>query len=149
MVRFVSFEYFKDMMPYESEGSTERHSLGLLFAGMLAGVSEAVLVVTPSEMIKVRMQDDARGGSKVKYTSVTNTVRTVVREEGITALYKGVTATCFRQASSSGIRFMMYGKLLQMFRKRDSIDGGHTVKNRPWHSFAAGGIAGFVTAGEM
>lgn len=145
VVRFMAFEQYRSWMPLENVEKNITTPVGLLAAGVLAGITEAVVVVTPSEMIKVRMQDDARGGTQKRYTSVLRTTQLVVKEEGIAALYKGLSATCFRQASSSGIRFMMYGKLLQLFREMDSKDGVE-AKNQSWHAFAAGGLAGFVTA---
>ncbi len=37
VVRFMSFEKFKEMMPYENEAKKITHPLGLLAAGVLAG----------------------------------------------------------------------------------------------------------------
>ena len=83
---------------------------GLVFlAGLGSGVTEAVLVVTPAEVCKIRMQSQflpvlAGGGAAaaaadgtVKYRDVLQTAAVVAREEGVGALYKGLVPTVLRQ----------------------------------------------------
>ena len=85
------------------------------------------------------MQDDARGGTKRRYTSIVKTVKLMVKEEGVSALYKGVDATAFRQAGSAGLRFMTYEYVNTLLR-------GSSGESQSWHSFTAGAAAGFVSA---
>lgn len=77
---------------------------GLVFlAGLGSGVTEAVLVVTPAEVCKIRMQAqfhsmlDPEQMARRKYRHVLQTAAVVVREEGIGALYKGLVPTTLRQ----------------------------------------------------
>jgi len=51
-VRFSSNEYFKNNV----FGSTGR--LNIFCAGLMAGVTEAILVVTPAETVKVKLIHD-------------------------------------------------------------------------------------------
>ncbi len=94
IVRFNSFEWFKSQLPVNEKGKPSSSSL--FIAGLLAGSTEAVLVVTPSEVIKIRMQDDNRGGSGKKYTSISTTFRVMMKEEGAKSFFKGVGATTYR-----------------------------------------------------
>lgn len=75
-------------------------------AGLGAGVTEAVAVVTPMEVVKIRLQ--AQQHSLVdplevpQYRNAGHAVYTIVREEGAAALYRGVTLTALRQATNQG-----------------------------------------------
>lgn len=77
---------------------------GLVFlAGLGSGVTEAVLVVTPAEVCKIRMQAqfhsllDPQEMARRKYRNVLQTAAVVAREEGVGALYKGLAPTVLRQ----------------------------------------------------
>mmetsp|Transcript_19101 Transcript_19101/g.24079 ORF Transcript_19101/g.24079 Transcript_19101/m.24079 type:complete len:179 (+) Transcript_19101:114-650(+) len=55
MVRFTSFEMYKDYL----RGNSQQEALPkskILLAGLGSGVTEAILVVTPAEVCKIRMQ---------------------------------------------------------------------------------------------
>lgn len=70
-------------------------------AGLAAGVTEAVAVVTPMEVIKIRLQAQHHSMADPldvpKYRNAAHALYTVVREEGFGALYRGVTLTAVRQ----------------------------------------------------
>lgn len=64
-------------------------------AGLGSGVTEAVLVVTPAEVCKIRLQaqfhsmaDPVQLANR-KYKNVLQTAFLIVKEEGLGALYKG------------------------------------------------------------
>ncbi|CAN0577333.1 unnamed protein product, partial [Laminaria digitata] len=75
----------------------------VFLAGLGSGVTEAVLVVTPAEVCKIRMQAqfhsmlDPQEMAQRKYRNVLQTATVVVREEGFGALYKGLAPTVLRQ----------------------------------------------------
>lgn len=70
-------------------------------AGLSAGVTEAVAVVTPMEVIKIRLQAQHHSMADPldipKYRNAAHALYTVVKEEGIGALYRGVSLTALRQ----------------------------------------------------
>ena len=72
-----------------------------LTAGLGAGVSEALLIVTPFEVVKTRLQQQ-KGVDKalLKYHGPVHTALTVAREEGVLKLWSGATATTIRQGSN-------------------------------------------------
>lgn len=76
-------------------------------AGLGAGITEAVAVVTPMEVVKIRLQAQqhslADPMDTPRYRNAGHAVYTIVREEGITTLYRGVTLTALRQATNQGI----------------------------------------------
>lgn len=76
-------------------------------AGLGAGISEAVAVVTPMEVVKIRLQAQqhslADPMDTPRYRNAAHAVYTIVREEGMATLYRGVTLTALRQATNQGI----------------------------------------------
>jgi len=73
-------------------------------AGLAAGVTEAVAVVTPMEVIKIRLQAQHHSMADPldipKYRNAAHALYTVVKEEGIGALYRGISLTALRQGNS-------------------------------------------------
>jgi len=55
-IRFTSFEQFKQLLSDESGKMTWQRNL---LAGLGAGVVESVLIVTPIELLKIRLQAQA------------------------------------------------------------------------------------------
>ena len=99
--------------------------LTLCVAGLSAGVTEAVAVVTPMEVVKIRLQ--AQQHSLVdpletpRYRNAAHAVYTIVREEGFVALYRGVSLTALRQATNQGTN------------QRRAIRVTETVSRRKFH----------------
>ncbi len=107
-IRFVSFEQYREMMQGvvgPPESGAEFSSSVNFFAGLASGLTEAVLIVTPAEVCKIRMQSqynslmDPSQLARRKYTNVLQTAMVIVREEGISALYKGIVPTMVRSLS--------------------------------------------------
>lgn len=73
-------------------------------AGLSAGVTEAVAVVTPMEVVKIRLQAQHHSMSDPmdipKYRNAAHAAYTVVREEGFGTLYRGVSLTALRQGTN-------------------------------------------------
>ena len=78
-------------------------------AGLGAGVTEAVLVVNPMEVVKIRLQSQYHSMSDPldvpKYRNAAHAAFTVVREEGFGALYRGVSLTALRQGTNQAANF--------------------------------------------
>ncbi|KAF9810576.1 hypothetical protein SFRURICE_021029 [Spodoptera frugiperda] len=109
---------------------------GKLACGLAAGVSEAIFAVTPMETVKVKFINDLRL-EKPRFRGFFHGVRTIVREDGVGGLYKGVTATVMKQGSNQAIRFFVMESL------RDWYKGGDRDKPVPKYIVALfGGIAG-------
>ncbi len=90
-------------------------------AGLCAGVTEAVAVVCPAEVVKIRMQAQYHSLSDPldvpKYRSAPHALLTVVREEGIGALYRGVSLTALRQGTNQAVNFTAYTELKELLQK--------------------------------
>eukprot|EP00640_Fibrocapsa_japonica_P002166 CAMPEP_0113938844 /NCGR_PEP_ID=MMETSP1339-20121228/5251_1 /TAXON_ID=94617 /ORGANISM="Fibrocapsa japonica" /LENGTH=338 /DNA_ID=CAMNT_0000942137 /DNA_START=49 /DNA_END=1065 /DNA_ORIENTATION=+ /assembly_acc=CAM_ASM_000762 len=130
-------------------------------AGALAGATEATLIVTPFEVIKIRMQaqdkvpevvsaaSDAKAGAgeakaraetqaPTRYTNMFQAARTIVAEEGPLALWKGLLPTICRQGLNQAGSFLTNSLLKQHVWK---VEEGE--KMAVWKS-ALGGVIGAI-----
>lgn len=89
------------------EGPTKKIGIvQLLTAGAIAGMPAAYLT-TPCDVIKTRLQVEARKG-ETKYTSLRHCARTVFREEGFRAFFKGGPARILRSSPQFGFTLAAY-----------------------------------------
>ncbi|EIE84726.1 hypothetical protein RO3G_09436 [Rhizopus delemar RA 99-880] len=102
-------------------------------AGICTGITQAVTLVTPLEMIKVRQQTEMVQNQKDrKYHGLINTASIIVRQEG------GLLATVARQSWGLLVKFSAYVELKAMFqRTSDSPD----APLQPWQHMFSGGMA--------
>lgn len=112
----------------------------VLFAGLGAGVTEAIFAVTPTETIKTKLIHD-RNTSSPKYNGLVHGVRTIVKVEGWRGLYQGVVPTVLRQGANSAIRFTVYGQM-QAFWKRQLQPQQQATSVSAAKSFLSGAVAG-------
>ena len=110
---------------------------------MLAGVSSiaAQTCTHPIETVKARMQISSEKGraNKGNYTGILSTVKSVVANEGIWGLYKGIKAAYARELIYSSLRLGLY----EPFKKLFGAEGNNVsiVKK-----FISGSSAGLVAA---
>jgi len=97
-----------------------------LLCGLGAGVSEAILAVTPMETVKVKFIHD-QNQLKPRYNGFYHGVREIVREQGLSGVYKGVTATIIKQGSNQAIRFYVIETLKSEYRKKNKLDANAAV----------------------
>ncbi|KAF4626855.1 hypothetical protein G7Y89_g11300 [Cudoniella acicularis] len=90
-------------------GESQTKSLGilqLLTAGAIAGMPAAYLT-TPCDVIKTRLQVEARKGES-SYTSLRHCASTIYKEEGFKAFFKGGPARILRSSPQFGFTLAMY-----------------------------------------
>ena len=138
-VRFSSFDTYKGWL-----GCTDgKDKKGVFLAGLMSGVTEAVLVVTPAEVCKIRMQAqyhsmlDPEQMARRKYRNVLQTAAVIIREEGVGALYKGVVPTTLRQGCNQAVNFTFY----QIFKTQwETMQNGKELI--AWQHMLIGGLSG-------
>ncbi|GAB5364260.1 hypothetical protein AAMO2058_000954600 [Amorphochlora amoebiformis] len=101
-IQFASYEFYKDAF---NKGIFP--SASSLFAGSCAGLT-AVACTYPLDTVRARMALQLEGGANTAYRGVLDALFTISREEGIPALYHGISATMIGVAPYAGIKFGSY-----------------------------------------
>ncbi|MCJ1322773.1 mitochondrial aspartate-glutamate transporter agc1 [Xylographa vitiligo] len=104
-IYFPTYNHLK--RDFFGEGPTKKLGVvQLLTAGAIAGMPAAYLT-TPCDVIKTRLQVEARKGD-TKYTSLRHCARTVYAEEGFRAFFKGGPARILRSSPQFGFTLAAY-----------------------------------------
>jgi solute carrier family 25 citrate transporter 1 len=136
-VRFLSYDHFKNLLADKDGRVSAPRSL---VAGLGAGVMEAIFAVTPSETIKTKLIQDAKSASP-RYKGLVHGTMTIIRDEGIFGVYRGLFPVMMRQGGNSAVRFTTYTTLKQFVQ-------GNAQPGQPLPSsltFGIGAVAGLVT----
>ncbi|KAJ1921381.1 mitochondrial aspartate-glutamate transporter agc1 [Mycoemilia scoparia] len=110
-IYFPTYAHIKKNIFHE-----ETRQLGitdLLISGALAGMPAAYLT-TPADVIKTRLQVEAKAGETV-YNGILDASRKIYREEGFAAFFKGGLPRIFRSSPQFGCTLMCYELLHRLF----------------------------------
>ncbi|XP_020578916.1 mitochondrial succinate-fumarate transporter 1 [Phalaenopsis equestris] len=113
---------------------------GRLMSGFGAGVLEALVIVTPFEVVKIRLQQQ-RGLSPelLKYKGPIHCARTIIVEEGILGLWAGATPTVMRNGINQAAMFTAKNAFDIILWTKNEGDGKVL---QPWQSMISGFLAG-------
>ncbi|RYP02649.1 hypothetical protein DL764_005694 [Monosporascus ibericus] len=104
-IYFPTYSHLKKDMFGESP-TKKLGILQLLTAGAIAGMPAAYFT-TPCDVIKTRLQVEARKGDTT-YTGLRHAAKTIFKEEGITAFFKGGPARVLRSSPQFGFTLAAY-----------------------------------------
>lgn len=103
----TSREHFLGFVVFHITWHLTVPNIDICAAGLGAGTTEAVVVVTPMEVVKIRLQAQQHSLADPleapRYRNAGHAVYTIVREEGLATLYRGVSLTALRQATNQGL----------------------------------------------
>lgn len=138
-IRFSSFEAYKKLL---ADPVTGKVATGSVFiAGLGAGITEAVAVVSPMECIKIRLQAQHHSMADPldvpRYRNAAHAAYTIVREEGFATLYRGVTLTATRQATNQAVNFTAYQEFQKWAKDYQNLAALPSYQN-----FILGGLSG-------
>ncbi|KAK0924662.1 Mitochondrial succinate-fumarate transporter [Friedmanniomyces endolithicus] len=139
--RFTSYEQYKLLLSKDGQVTTAAN----FWAGLFAGVTEAVSVVCPMEVVKIRLQAQHHSMADPldipKYRNAAHACYTVVKEEGVGALYRGVTLTALRQGTNQAANFTAYTELKDWLQQKQD-DPSAALPG--WKTAAIGLVSGAV-----
>ncbi|RLV96277.1 Mitochondrial carrier protein MTM1 [Spathaspora sp. JA1] len=145
IIYFTGYEYIRDHSPISS------HPLNPLFCGALARIMSASFVA-PAELIKTRLQSipsDSHNSSKVLSNLLKDSF-SLVRQNGVGTLFKGLQITLWRDVPFSGIYWSCYELFKSRISRGLNADFDNAKGNNEWKvfatSFLSGSISGTVAA---
>ncbi|XP_057867567.2 mitochondrial succinate-fumarate transporter 1 [Cryptomeria japonica] len=116
-----------------------------MMAGFGAGVLEALVIVTPFEVVKIRLQQQRGLASELlKYKGPVHCATSIVREEGLFGLWAGAAPTVMRNGINQAAMFTAKNAFDVVLWKKHE-DDRRTLQ--PWQSMISGFLAG--TAGPI
>ena len=123
-------------------------SVAYLGAGLFADLAASPLYV-PTEVVKTRLQLQGQYNNKhftsgYNYRSTMDAARTMVRTEGISALFHGYKATLYRDLPFSALQFTFYEKERE-FAKNWMGSKNIGLPLEILTGMTAGGLAGTIT----
>lgn len=141
-IYWYSYETFKRAYtPSGRRPSPMVHVLSALSAGGLTAVTTA-----PFWTLKSRLQVDmAVGSAHRRYRSVPHGFRKIMRQEGVSGLYKGLTATLLGLGHVA-IQFPLYEHLKTTLSRRADRDGEGDGQVRASHILAASSMSKVVAS---
>ena len=101
----------------------------------------ATLFVQPLDLVKNRMQLSGEGGTAKAYKNSLHAITSIVKAEGFTGIYTGLSAGLLRQATYTTSRMGIYASLLEKFSKDEKSLGFFT---KAAIGIFSGGIAAFI-----
>jgi len=114
-VRFGAFETFKS---YAVDDRGNLNAQGRILCGLGAGISEAIFAVTPMETVKVKFINDQRSANP-QFRGFFHGVGQIIKTQGFSGVYQGLTATIMKQGSNQAIRFYVMETLKDKYRGGD------------------------------
>lgn len=140
IVYFTGYEYLKERSPL-----ADYHTLNPLLCGSVARVLAAT-VVSPIELLKTRLQSipHSANSSTSVMTELFSDVGKEIKIKGISALFKGLTLTLWRDVPFSGIYWASY-EFCKKNIHTHFLDS-NTDYNLFLNSFFSGSISGAIAA---
>jgi len=137
-VRFGAQQYASNKIQeglFGATFATDNPVATSLLSGLFAGFSEAIFAVCPMETVKVRFIHDMNQ-AKPQYRGLVHGVSTIIKQEGLSGIYKGLNATLLKQGTNQMIRFGVMDSLKAYHKE----SGWGQMK---WyHTAFYGGLAG-------
>ncbi|CAI5949573.1 unnamed protein product [Closterium sp. NIES-64] len=103
----------------KARGREEIEPLMTLVIGSTAGCFAAASTF-PLEVARKHLQMGATGG-RVAYTGMLQCMRSIVREQGVKGLYRGVVPSCAKMMPAAGISFMCYEVLKRVLIEDEKV----------------------------
>lgn len=108
-IYFPAYSHLKSDLFHEGRNGKKLSFLETLGAAAMAGMPAAYLT-TPADVVKTRLQVEARQG-QTRYNGLTDAFVKIYKEEGFKALFKGGPARIIRSSPQFGFTLLAYETL--------------------------------------
>lgn len=148
VIYLIGYEHLRNYLIEVGEAFDDSYlqDYAPFYAGALSRTI-AVTVVSPIEMLRTRLQS-IQGGSNITI-KVLRDLRKLVKNNGVTSLWRGLPPTLWRDVPFSGIYWFGYERIRNQFKKVFNFGNYNTHTNQFLLSFcsgfASGAFAAFVT----
>jgi solute carrier family 25 citrate transporter 1 len=137
-VRFGAYNLFSEKL---KDDKGKLSTTGTLLAGLGAGITEAIIAVTPMETVKTKfIHDQNKALDARKYRGLVHGVRTIIAEEGIRGVYQGLLPTMLKQGGNQACRFFVFNQLKGVTTKSTGRKDLNAME-----SMLIGGVAGIIS----
>lgn len=156
----VCFASFSSALAFVTEKTERDASIPSLFlAGSISGAA-TVLVTTPTDLVKIRLQLETETSTRRKtgvggLSDMFRCARGILATEGMRGFYRGIVATAYRDTWSTGLYFVVYHGSKRCFSTLgDDVSDVSSLapsvsKTPPWVELTAGGLAGVIAWGSV
>ena len=104
-LNFMIYESMRQF--FTPEGEVAPSVLGKLLAGAISGAT-AQTCTYPLDVLRRRFQINTMSGMGYKYKSIPDALRTIITQEGIKGLYKGITPNLIKVAPSMATSWLSF-----------------------------------------
>lgn len=144
-INFFTYGYSKDLLKqFDYFNGPNESSLLHLLAGINAGIVTST-ATNPIWLVKTRLQLDR--ATKKEYKSSIDCIRKIIKNEGIAALYKGLSASYLGSAEST-LQWVLYEQMKGLINERSkrlAREGNvRSQVDEAMDWFARSGAAGFA-----
>lgn len=130
----------------EEKAMPYKLSMGeICMAGAISSIPTSAIMI-PSERVKCLLQVQASEGGKAKYSGMMDCTKAVLKEGGLSSLYKGTFATLARDVPGAVAYFGTYEILKKKLMEVQGIDPSKGQLS-PIAVLTAGGLAGMACWG--
>lgn len=147
-------EFYTDLLHLERKnngnGSTTSNSASTMFIRIASAITTGAIgisVAQPTDVVKVRMQAQSRGGAGnggVFYNSSMDAYRTIYRTEGVAGLWKGLGPNIARNSVVNAAELVCYDTVKEALIERRLLADGFLCHLTS--AFSAGFCATFVSS---
>lgn len=137
-LRMGTYPYVRDMITSEKDPlKIPLHHR--ILAALITGAG-AILVASPTDVVKIRLQADGKKSKEDRrYSGSIDAYRKIVKLEGIRGLYQGLLINVLRNCCMNAAELGTYDQVKSSLIKRYNIDAYSKLLH-----IACGSIAGFV-----
>jgi len=107
-----------------------------------AAAMTAEFVTLPVDVLKVRLQLSGEGGQGKAYNGVRDAFQTILKQEGVGGLFKGLTPGLMRQAVYQGFKMAVYEPMRNQLARYRGPEASAGLMDK----IAAGGLGGAMGA---